>query len=134
MSDIIQVNPLVFGGEGESVHANMLVKLWENPDPTAEFAAQNIEWSSSDYDYLLWDLRFTTNVNFCFITPKGSGTIFNMGGTTGNSYTTTIARTATVVSDTKYSISDCSDQRRKDPSYVCPGLLHRIRAPSEGRL
>lgn len=33
---------------------NKLVKLWENPNPTADFVAQNITLSSTDYDYLMF--------------------------------------------------------------------------------
>ena len=40
---IPQKNPLI--ASGESVHANMLTKLWENPDSSADFAAQNIALS-----------------------------------------------------------------------------------------
>lgn len=34
--------------------ATLMTKLWENPDPTSAFAAQNITLSSDDYDFLLF--------------------------------------------------------------------------------
>lgn len=33
---------------------NVLMKLWENPNPSGTFKAQNITLSSADYDYLIW--------------------------------------------------------------------------------
>lgn len=59
MSDVIQVNPLVFGGNG-GVEIPFLTKLWENPDPTSEFAAQTINLASSDYDFLMFTYRYVT--------------------------------------------------------------------------
>lgn len=105
MSDeIIQVNPLVFGGEGESVHANMLTKLWENPNPNVAFAAQNIELSSDDFDFTFWVANYAGNVYSNIIIPKGKGGMFFIAGTTGGAYTTTVQRDVVMVSDTEYSI------------------------------
>lgn len=46
--DIINV-PSVSG----SIPVELLKTLWENPNPTAEFAAQNITLASDDYDFLI---------------------------------------------------------------------------------
>lgn len=107
MSDIIQVNPLVFGGEGESVHANMLVKLWENPNPTAAFTAQNITLASDNYDFLLWIYGTTsTNPKGSVIAPKGTGSVLLSSGLTNSTHgVTNVQRTAVYVSDTEYSVS-----------------------------
>ena len=110
MSDIIQVNPLVFGGEGESVHANMLTKLWENPNPSVAFAAQNIELSSDDYDFTLWVTNYAGSVYTTIIIPKGRSGMFFLSGTTGGSYTITAQRDVARVSDTEYSIGSALTQ------------------------
>lgn len=47
------------GADG-TISADMLTKLWENPNPTQAFAGQNIALSSSDYDLLLFISRFDT--------------------------------------------------------------------------
>jgi hypothetical protein len=108
MSDeIIQVNPLVFGGEGESVHANMFVKLWENTNPTAAFTAQNITLASDDYDFLLWIYgTASTNPKGSVIAPKGTGSVLLSSGLTNSTHgVTNVQRTAVYVSDTEYSVS-----------------------------
>jgi hypothetical protein len=37
-----------------SISADLMTKLWENPSPGSIFVAQNIDLSSSDYDYLMF--------------------------------------------------------------------------------
>lgn len=48
------------GADG-TVSFDLMTKLWENPDPTAEFAAQTITLSSSDYDLLLVIAKYINN-------------------------------------------------------------------------
>ncbi len=79
-----------------------LTVLWENPNPTADFSAQTITLSSSDYDFLLvWTRNgilsgapkgktfFTRN----FSVPSSDGYASNMEG-----------RDFTYVDDTHYSV------------------------------
>ena len=113
MSDeIIQVNPLVFGGEGESVHANMLTKLWENPAPASAFAAQNIQFASNDYDFSLWIMRYSTGDTYTYSEsfPKGTDSLIRTTGTTAAAYTNTHQRALTRVSDTEYTVGDNYEQ------------------------
>ena len=113
MSDeIIQVNPLVFGGEGESVHANMLVKLWENPDPTADFAAQNISLSSIDYDFLMINYRYSTSVNRVFTTiiPKNASGVIGEPVIGSSTVIGNPKRIVTGSLTTSINIGDCDFQ------------------------
>ena len=54
---------------------NSLTKLWENPNPSSTFKAQNITLSSDDYDYLIWFYKGHTNWNRLMsqMTIKGYG-------------------------------------------------------------
>lgn len=108
MSDIIQVNPLVFGGEGEAVHANMFVKLWENPNPSASFGPQTITLASDDYDFTLTIARRVAayQQDICAITPKGDTVVINVG-VAGGSGVTCAWRRLDYVSDTSLSAIDC---------------------------
>jgi len=110
MSEIIQVNPLVFGGEGESVHANMLTKLWENPNPTASFAAQSITLASDDYDFLLIlasnDVTWSDKTITSYIVQKGQHANIDLAVQTGSSFVNTFVRKLLYVSDTSYSVQD----------------------------
>ena len=108
MSDIIQVNPLVFGGEGESVHANMFVKLWENPNPSASFGPQTIALSSDDYDFTLTIARRLAayQQDICAITPKGDTVVISVG-VAGGSGASCAWRRLDYVSDTSLSAIDC---------------------------
>ena len=104
MSDVIQVNPLVFGGNG-GVEIPFMTKLWENPSPTSEFAAQTINLASGDYDFLLWIYQYKLGVErtLAQISSKGNGTIL--------SYiisSTIRTRTITRVSDTSFNAGDGS--------------------------
>ena len=83
-------------------------KLWENNSPSSAFAAQNIQLSSSDYDYLTF-FYISTNADTRFIHSedvlKGKSFtaedfIFSGGGTTP----TMRMRDYTYSSDTVYSI------------------------------
>ena len=78
------------GADG-SIQIDLMTKLWENPDPTASFAAQNIVLSSSDYDMLLWLYKQNTDSNRILskITKKGYGVVLDesSGSYSGGTYT-----------------------------------------------
>ncbi len=76
--------------------------LWENPYPSSNFNAQNIQLKSSNYDCYEIIFRFTKDINRTNSTGKvlkGSGTIctYAVGG---NYY-----RTINYVSDTSLNVS-----------------------------
>ena len=126
MSDIIQVNPLVFGGEGEAVHANVLTKLWENPNPYSVFAAQPITLASDDYDFLLVDVKYAYNssniVNTLILAKGYSGLIgFGdiIGGISKNEY-----RLLTRSSDTSYSFTDAYVESTVSNNYLIPLAIY----------
>ena len=70
------------GADG-TISIDLMTKLWENPDPTAEFAAQDITLASDDYDLLLIIVKhsYGTNYNYSAIINKGtSGRLISSGG------------------------------------------------------
>lgn len=82
--------------------------LWTNPNPNADFAAQNITLSSSDYDY--YEVVFRTNLtgNLCFSTKalKGYGTqlSFNSAAISARHWVRRILYT----NDTTLSSQECA--------------------------
>lgn len=89
----------------ESVHANMYVKLWENPNPSASFVAQDITLASDDYDFTFWVYApYSGRIDSKTI-PKGASALLDQ--TTGYRGNENIRiRGINYVSDTKYSIED----------------------------
>lgn len=107
---VIDNAPGVDGG----LTANLMTKLWENPDPSQLFAAQDITLSSSDYDFLL-TLYITTNtitatsngVGHSVIVKKGSSIsldcVLPYGGMPAANYYRPMVRN----SNTSYSVGAC---------------------------
>lgn len=107
---VIDNAPGVDGG----LTANLLTKLWENPDPSQLFAAQDITLSSSDYDFLL-TIYITTNtitatsngVGHSVIVKKGSSIsldcVLPYGGRPVEVYYRPMLRN----SNTSYSVGTC---------------------------
>lgn len=60
------------GADG-TISADLMTKLWENPNPTSAFASQNITLSSGDYDFLLCTFRRddSSEDRFSAIVEKG---------------------------------------------------------------
>lgn len=105
MENVIRVeNGKYIAGKasGESVHANMLTKLWENPNPSASFGAQTITLASDDYDFLLVMYRQTSGRLASMIFPKGIN--FRLFTSTVGSGATTRERDINYVSDTQLSV------------------------------
>jgi hypothetical protein len=97
------------------LNSTRLRKLWENPDPTVNFSAQNITLSSADYDYLKWFYKKGRNDDslMSIETLKGYGATLNGSGLAhisgssnyvGSAYT----RICTRVSDTEYSVPEAT--------------------------
>lgn len=104
--------------ESESNAYGLKLKtLWTNPSPTADFPAQSINLSSSDYDYLIFVYKFyppyTPNMGqHCSVfVPKGYGCVLTDAGNFGISgnYNNTAAyrRQIERVSDTRYDAKLC---------------------------
>ena len=99
------------GVDDNSGHVNVFKKLWENPTPTANFAAQNITLASDDYDFLLWIFRFATTVprDISITSKKGDGFTATLSGV-GGSGIYNIYRDAVYNSDTSISVYNCTIQ------------------------
>ena len=94
---------------GESVHANVYTKLWENPNPTSAFVAQTITLASDDYDFLFFDYAYVANgKRFTSITSKGCDGIINVAIQASDIVFGDPMRTITYNTATSISISDCS--------------------------
>ena len=107
---IPQKNPLI--ASGESVHANMLTKLWENPDSSADFAAQNIALSSYDYDFLLILFKYYKSVDkvFSCIAQKGVGTNIDCPISANATNFANVYRSVSFVTSTSLAIGACDYQ------------------------
>ena len=98
-----------------AVNDKRLKKLWENNSPTSSFGTQNIELSSSDYDYLIWIYRFHTgdqnDIQKSQMCIKGSGVLMDIAwdyGVSGNYYAADYYRKATYTDTTHYAVGECS--------------------------
>lgn len=101
-----------------SVHAInglRLKKLWENNSPTSTFASQDINLSSSDYDYLRIFYKGIYNQTslLSIDTLKGFGFTLNFAGSahvsgSGNYYGSSIWRECTRTNDTKFNVPVCT--------------------------
>lgn len=88
-------------------HIELFQTLWENPNPSASFGAQQITLTSSDYDFLLWIYGTgSASVQTSVICAKGENVALSSALTNSTYGTTNIQRTATRTSDTTYSIGD----------------------------
>lgn len=88
------------------------VVLWENANPSSEFAEQTVNLISSDYDSyeIIWKHQYNDTSNITFSTgklPKGSSTQLYEAlsfGTQGYNYLI-LSRQVTYVSDNKFSFA-----------------------------
>lgn len=100
---IITEVPSVDGG----IQADLMTKLWENPNPTASFAAQDIDLSSDDYDFLY----INTSNGSSMIVEKGQNIRLNEAATTtSSSYINVDFRRLTYTNDKKYAAEDAYRQ------------------------
>lgn len=96
-----------------AINSKVLKKLWENEDPTNNFAAQTITLSSDDYNYLIifWLNYKTTNRLDTTFTLKNYGAYLNLASdyspSGGIYYVASYVREFTRDSDTSYSFGDC---------------------------
>ena len=91
-----------------TINMGKMKLLWENPSPTSAFAAQDINLSGSDYDFLMFIFHPNKNsYTACYsqITLKGKGTSMWYAVPSGSGVRA-FARGCIYVSDTKYSIAN----------------------------
>ena len=91
---------------------DFLTKLWENPNPTAAFAAQDITLASDDYDFLLCVFNATNSSSYrngVAIAPKGQNLFLSLTQARGDSFGLgTFNRILGYTSDTSYSAEDAT--------------------------
>jgi hypothetical protein len=85
-------------------------KLWENPDPTANFAAGNITLSSDDYDLLLviYNWSTTSNDNLSNVSVKGNKIAINLATNNSSNVARNYERYGTPTDATHISFTDCT--------------------------
>lgn len=96
------VPPLLAGA------GNMRVStLWTNSNPTADFAAGDIEWTGTDYDMTLLLYKVAKNADRCKVcmAPKGYGMQLDLS-VWNQTNVATIARLLEYASDTKLTAAD----------------------------
>lgn len=91
--------------------------LWTNPNPTADFSAQNITLSSDDYDMLefFWRNDVAGNRAFSTRTLKGYNVQSDMYSTVVP--TRAWRRRADFVSNTSYSVGNCIRMEYNQTAY-----------------
>lgn len=111
MADLLAYGEDIIGFPGGEATAKVkLMKLlWENPDPSAEFAAQTITLSSDDYDILMCVTIMSTSsqtyTQASFASKDKNGMTLDLAAASnGDLWTRFIART----SDTVLSVGGCS--------------------------
>lgn len=84
-------------------------KLWTNSSPTAEFAAQSITLSSSDYDLLeIFYIDYNSTNRFKSVrVPKGKNTLLEMSISVSN-YSFAGVRPVTYSSATSLTVGACT--------------------------
>ena len=94
-------------GVDAGLTANLLTKLWENPNPTSSFASQNITLSSDDYDMLLLVYRrsYVDSYSSCSIALKGNSLFMDQANASSVG-ANALSRTCAYLSSTSYSFSD----------------------------
>lgn len=107
------------------------ILLWKNPNVSADFNAQDITFSSSDYDYFKIFILATPNTSLVVTGLKGynvnADSIINInagaGQTTGNR-----ERQFGYINATKYRVSDClTRENPSDPTV--PGTINSRMIP-----
>ena len=102
-----------------------MTKLWENPSPTASFAAQEVTLSSDDYDFyicLFSEGTTTTSALKSAISIKGKGIVLD---TADSGYT--FYRAGSYVSDTKISFATGYREQTANTSVCIPIAIYGIK-------
>lgn len=110
------------GADG-TISADMLTKLWENPNPSQTFAGQNVDLSSADYDFLLVvaNISTTSTYQLSTIFEKGTNTQI-VRSTSGTQY-----RNLEYVSNTRYLFSDAKANDTTNNTLIIPRVIYGIK-------
>jgi hypothetical protein len=104
-----------------------MTKLWENPDPTQSFSAQNVTLSSGDYDLLCVVARLSASLTFnvSAFTPKGNGV--HLVRTDKASTGVNIGRNMEYASDTTVHFVDAYRLNSTDNTMLIPYCIYGIK-------
>ena len=109
-------NTSILGSGNIDIQGGAGTVLWENPDLTQTFNAQNIELSSSDYDYLDFYCQaakgaYATGNNIIHFKVLKGGSALNVGyAIGGSSYLGYRYRTFSCTDYTHYAVSEAKEQ------------------------
>lgn len=112
------------GADGK-ISIDLMTKLWENPDPTQTFAAQDISLANSNYDLLLIIYkRYTSQLaTWSTIINKGASTFISFLAGSDTGY-----RKISPNSDTSYAITDVtSGNSGVTNAYLIPYQIYGIK-------
>lgn len=118
------------------INTEVFTKLWENPNPSSDFATQTVNLSSSDYDFLLWDvIHKKDNFHLTFLIPKGTSAVFNLTAN-GTNNSITRQRNANYTNATAYLIDNgyvqnSNSSRAQDNTVLIPNRVYGIKQSAE---
>lgn len=116
----------------EQIHGKIKL-LWENSDPSASFAGQQISIANYDYDLLLIIANLANGTwAISNIIPKGSNGWFSAEQTTTASYTTMTNRSVTYINETTLQFSsgykqNSNGSRTTDNTALIPYRVYGIK-------
>ena len=103
--------------------------LWQNPNPSIDFAAQTVTLNSSDYDFILAIFATATNGTHTVsaIFPKGYGSAFSFGAVLSGAIQIR-GRNITYISPTSIQFGDANVNGTVNNTYCCPLYLYGFKA------
>ena len=107
MGNLLAINGQIINSqEPLPIPVDILTLLWENPNPGATFAPQDITLASDDYDFLLLVVQFSPTYDrmISCIVEKGDSGFIN-AGSTGPGGAIGMWREFVRTNDTTYSVS-----------------------------
>lgn len=115
------------GADG-TISIDLMTKLWENPDPTTAFAAQDITLSGDNYDLLLvvYDVYLNSNYYQSNVALKGKG-VYCSCAWSDNGVTAVKTRNITRTDDTHYSISNALVKGVTNNEHIIPIIIYGIK-------
>lgn len=126
--DMNEIKEVVNNNANELTNLS-LIKLWENPNPTATFNNQTITLSSEDYDYLIWNYGFYASnlwqqstfcvkpANFNFQIVLEAARDYGIGGT-GRYPMATYYRDIVIRNNKSCEITNCTIKHKETDTYV----------------
>ena len=107
-----------------NISVDLMTKLWENPNPSSSFSAQQVTLSSSDYDLLLIiaNMEASNPQSICTMCQKGANGIVGIStGTSGFRF-----RSFVYVSDTKVNVG-AGNKGGEDNNSCVPVAIYGIK-------